>query len=614
MRRAFLLLLLAGFSAPAYPADQPATPILPCAPGDSSAAPCVSSKKDLKDAKAAFNKALRLQHLKRDDEAFDQFQIAARLAPRTLDYVTALEMTRQQLVYRHLDHGNAEMLQHDQLAALTDFRTALQLDPHNEFAQQRLQDAAAEWSPKTSVSLQVRLNGGVIQVNPPKHEPHDFHFRGDSKALLTQVASAYGVTAQLDDSVVSRHVLFDMQQVDFITAMQAAGGVTHTFWTPLEDTQVFVASDTPENHRLFEQMALRTFQAPVALQTTEINDIVNSLRTLFEIKFLTQQAQAGTIEVRAPAHVLDAATRYLANLADSRPQVLLEFDVYNIGHQMMRDIGVHVPNTFTAYNIPAAALLALGGQSIQSLVNQLISSGGINQAGNQSISGLLAQLMGQQNSIFSHPLATFGGGLTLSGLSLDQLTTTLSLNESMIRHLQHATLRAEQGNEATFKMGERYPILNASFSPISNSSAISQVLQNQSYQTPFPSFTYEDLGLNIKAKPVVNAAYEVALQLELQVRSLGSQSVNGVPVISNREYKGSLTLKDNEPVVVAGTVDHTEMTSINGVPGISQIAGLNQVAGMNTKMTEDDELMIVITPHIVSLPDHGGNLEIWVQK
>ena len=76
---------------------------------------------------------------------------------------------------------------------------------------------------------------------------------------------------------------------------------------------------------------------------------------------------------------------------------------------------MHIPNTFNLYNIPAVALAGLGGQSIQSLINQLISSGGINQAGSTALSGLLAQLRGQQNSIFSQPLATFGGGLTFLG-------------------------------------------------------------------------------------------------------------------------------------------------------------------------------------------------------
>jgi hypothetical protein len=111
---------------------------------------------------------------------------------------------------------------------------------------------------------------------------------------------------------------------------------------------------------------------------------------------------------------------------------------------------------------------------------------------------LLAQLQSQPNSIFSQPLATFGGGLTFSGVSLDQLAATLSVNESWSRAISRATLRAGQGKEATFHVGERYPILNASYAPIFNSPQISQVLGNQSYVPPFPSVSYEDLGLNLK--------------------------------------------------------------------------------------------------------------------
>ena len=129
----------------------------------------------------------------------------------------------------------------------------------------------------------------------------------------------------------------------------------------------------------------------------------------------------------------------------------------------MSNIGIHVPGTFNLYNIPAAALAALAGQNIQSLINQLIASGGINQAGNSTISALLAQLQGQQNSIFSQPLATFGGGLTFMGLSLDQLSAVLSMNESSVRQIDHVQLRASQEKDATFKLGQRYPILNASF-------------------------------------------------------------------------------------------------------------------------------------------------------
>ena len=42
-----------------------------------------------------------------------------------------------------------EMRQGRQIEALAEFRTALHLDPQNEFARQRLTDAMGEWAPKT---------------------------------------------------------------------------------------------------------------------------------------------------------------------------------------------------------------------------------------------------------------------------------------------------------------------------------------------------------------------------------------------------------------------------------------------------------------------------------
>jgi len=281
---------------------------------------------------------------------------------------------------------------------------------------------------------------------------------------------------------------------------------------------------------------------------------------------------------------------------------MLDIHVFQISHMLTRNIGVHIPNTFNMYNIPAAALVGLAGQNIQNLINQLIASGGINQAGSSALSGLLAQLTGQQNSIFSQPLATFGGGLTFMGLSLDRFAAALSVNESWA-----------QGNDATFHLGSRYPILNASYAPIYNSPQISQVLGNQSYIPPFPSVSYEDLGLNVKAKPTVHGDGAIGLQLEMQVRSLTGQSANGVPVISNREYKGSINLKDGEPAVVAGAVSHNDQLSMSGIPGLGAIPLLNQAMVSNTKQEDDDELMIVITPHILA-EINRATPEIWLSE
>ena len=59
--------------------------------------------------------------------------------------------------------------------------------------------------------------------------PHEFHFRGDSQALLTQVAAAFGISAEFDESFPSRRVHFDLDSIDFYTAMRAACDVTGDF-------------------------------------------------------------------------------------------------------------------------------------------------------------------------------------------------------------------------------------------------------------------------------------------------------------------------------------------------------------------------------------------------
>jgi len=392
--------------------------------------------------------------------------------------------------------------------------------------------------------------------------------------------------------------------------------VSGTMWTPLDAHQVLIAKDTKENHKQFDRMSLATFSVPGATSQQEVTELVNSLKSIYEFQKITS-GQNGTVEVRAPQTTLQACTRLLNQLTNERPQVALDVEIYQIDHNFTREIGMHIPNTFNLYNIPvaaiAAALAALGGQNLQSLANQLISSGGINAAGSSALSGLLAQLQNQTSGIFSQPLATFGNGLSFSGVSLDHLSAALSLNESWARSLSRVTLRAGQGNEATLHVGERYPILNASYAPIYNSSAISAVLGNQSYVPPVPSVSYEDLGLSLKAKPVIHGDNEVTLTIELQVRSLTGQSSNGVPVLSNTEYKGGIRLRDGEPAVVAGEISTNDQRSIAGIPGLGDIPLLDQAANDNNKMKEEDELLIVITPHVLANSDRSTD-EIWLSE
>ena len=619
MRRTALIIavgvLAATWGTPAFgTGDDPSSPPpISCGNGIPGGVNCLVSKKELKEARNAFREGVRLQDHRRLEEAFTQFDTATRLAPQNMQFLTAREVVKAQLVFTHIERGNVLLLENARAQAAAEFRAALDLDAENQFARERLEEASRELAPELPRALPVRLaDSGEIHLEP-KDDRATFHYSGDVRGLFAELSAAYGVTAQFDDSVQPRQVRFNLDDVEFFTALKLACEVSKTMCAALDTHQLLIAADNTENHRQFDRMSLRTFILPPHSTPQEATDLVTTMKSMFDLKFVNSGQTADTVEVRGPQPILEACSKLLEQLSNERPQVMLDVRVYQIDHQLTRNIGVHIPNTFNMYNIPAVALVGLAGQNIQQLINQLISSGGINQAGSSALSGLLAQLGGQQNSIFSQPLATFGGGLTFSGVSLDQFAVALSVNESWVRSLENMNMRASQGNDATFHLGEKYPILNASYAPIYNSPQISAVLGNQTYVPPFPSVSYEDLGLNMKAKPTIHGDGSVSLQLELQVRSLTGQSNNGVPVISNREYKGSINLKDGEPAVVAGEVSRTDTLSMSGIPGLGFLPGLNQAMVNNTKEEDTDELMIIITPHILANINRITP-EIWISE
>jgi general secretion pathway protein D len=594
----------------------PASDILPASsPLEGTASqtivPPPPTERDIGIAKRQFAAGTKLKAAGKTQAAFEQFEQASQLDPRNVEYLTAREITRQQLVMEALERGNQEMLAKNEAAAAAEFRRALEIDPTNQFARQRLSDS--NWEGGKTPSRTLEMTQKTIDVRlSPSTERKDFHYRGDSRTLLTQIARAYGITATIDDSVQARQLHFNIDNVTFAQAMEAATRATKSFWIPLSGSQMYVVSDTVENRRNFERMAIRTFYLSDILTPQELMDTVNALRVLLDIRFVQQDATESTITIRAPLSVVEAASQLIESLAGGRPQLMLDVRVYQISSSLVRQMGTQLPTNFNLFNISPTLLASLVPGATDA-INQLIASGGINQANSQAIQALLAQVQqASQNPLLTTPFATFGGGLTLTGLSwTPPIAVKLSVNESDVHSLEHVTLRTSQNTPAVLRLGQRYPIVNATFAPIYNTGAISQVLGNQSYRAPFPSFSFEDLGLNMKATPIIHSNTDVSLKLEINIRTLGGQAVNGIPIINNREFVGSISLKNDEPGVIAGFLSKADSLSLSGYPFLSRVPAVNYGTAVHDKNVNDDELLIVMTPHIVRMaPQEGFALQL----
>jgi general secretion pathway protein D len=450
---------------------------------------------------------------------------------------------------------------------------------------------------------QLAASKGAL-VGRPLAAPRDIHYRGDSKGLLTAIAATYGLSVLFDDNFPSRHVRFDLDNANFATAMRLASAVTKSFSVALGDTVLFSVVDNFENHRIYYRMGMRSFFIPGGDSGQELNDLITSLKTFFDLKFVSLDAASRTITLRGTEAALNAATQFLRQMTGEKPEVMLDLQVFQLSRTYARQIGLHVPDSFNLYSLGAA----LSG----------VNSG-------ESEATILSTLESEDSSILSNPLTTFGGGISFFGLSLDQLSADLSVNDSYARSLDHVQLRASQQKDATFKMGVRYPIQTSSYSSITSSVSTStlQSLGLSSSQistltsaasSTIPSVSYEDIGLVLKAKTLVHGNSDVSLDLDVQFRTLGATTVNGNPIILNREYKGATLLKEGEAAVMAGMISKSDEKSLSGLPALSTVAGLDALTSQRSKQEEDDELLILITPYVVDNPRRAAAPEIWMRN
>jgi type II secretory pathway component GspD/PulD (secretin) len=430
-------------------------------------------------------------------------------------------------------------------------------------------------------------------VLQPKPGRQTLNLTGDVRTVYNAIATAFGVRATFDDSTPNRSLRFNLEKVDFNTAMDTAAMMSKTFWFPAATDRVLISADTTQKRHELEPMLERTFYLSDAATAQDITDVVNTLRTIFEIRFIVQQPGSSSITIRTEQRTMHNVEKLLDDLNLSRPQVMLDVQAFEVDSSMQRKLGINLPLQFQMFNIPVGVLALLNTPNLQSLIQQLGAGGLSSLANNSAVAALLAQNQNQLKSLLANPIATFGGGLTFMGVSVPPLTANFSRNESHATSLEDLTLQASDGNPATIHIGNRYPVLTQSFS-----SGINIPGLNLGLGGAIPGFTYEDLGVSLKAKPKIHGTSAVTLDMEVSIKSLGATRLNGIPVIQNREYKGVITVKEGEPAVIAGMISKTEQKSLSGPPGLGSLPVLNKLLAGDTVMDDRTELIIIITPHI----------------
>jgi type II secretory pathway component GspD/PulD (secretin) len=544
------------------------------------------------------------------DAAEKAFAQASKADPSNREYAVDWQIARQHGITKLVqDADKARLMGHPELARAK-LAEALALDPKNPEVSQHIDDLANPAGTKPPDDTLTATLAPPIELTP-KPGKQSFHLKSSEQEVLRRVLEAYGLRVVADDSLATKTIRFDADDLDYAQAAHLLNLVTNSFMVPLDPVRVLVAKDTKENRAKYERMSVETLRLP-GLTTVEFTDMSNVAKNVLGVQQSALQPGSGTLTVRAPVGNLTALNRTFADLLDGKSEVLLDVKIYQVAKTRTGVVGVQLPQTTTVFNVPTELNSVIQGN--QSLVQQIISSGLASAGDYAAIAAILIASGEVTSSILSQPFATFGNGLTLTGLTTSGITGNLSLNATDTRALDQVQLRLDDNAEGTIRSGTRYPIETSSYSSIASSSVsipgitsagLSSILSglgvtasSLASAAPIPQVQYEDLGLTLKVTPRIERDDDVSLKMDLKIQALQGSSLNGLPVLTNQSYTADIRLRNGASALVVGDLSRQESHAVSGTPSLTELPGFSALSS-TTKEFDVSNLAILVTPHIL---------------
>ncbi len=118
------------------------------------------------------------------------------------------------------------------------------------------------------------------------------------------------------------------------------------------------------------------------------------------------------------------------------------------------------------------------------------------------------------------------------------------------------------------------------------------------------STEFKDVKLELKVKPHITPDNSVILNVEAKKEEIDPTvpSVEGVPGTDKKEAKTNVIVKDGETLVIGGIYKTFDNDSSTGVPGAMDVPVLGWLFKKKQKEFNTNELLIFITPRIVTQP------------
>jgi general secretion pathway protein D len=535
-----------------------------------------------------FRAGKRAEAIQDYDTALEHYERALKADPRNAEYKLKAMHLRFEAGQYHVEQGEKALKKGDLTLALAEFQKAQAIDPSNGAAPQEAQrtlnaieaERAAQAPPPPPETKEVQMRSMPPELKPLSREPINLKMTNESRIVFETIAKLAGLSVIFDPDFTSRRVTVDLPNITLEQALDAVALESKAFWKPVTTGIILVAPDQTQKRRDLEDEVVRTFYLSNTLTPQDLTEIVTGLRQLLDLRRIQQVNAQNAVVIRDTPDKLVLASKIIHDIDRAKPEVLIHVQVLEARLDRMRNLGISPGTSATLTFTPRSALSSPTTTSGSSTTTTPSTTGSVT----------LNNLRRLSSADYS---------ITLPGAA-----ATALLTDSTTRIIQDPEIRMSDGETAKLRVGDRVPIATGSFQAgvgvgvSGGTSGLVNPLVNTQFQ-------YIDVGVNIDVTPRVHPEGDVSLKLKVEVSNVsGTRSIGGIdqPVITQRTIEHEIRLKEGEVNILGGLVQRSQTKSLTGWPGVAHIPFLRYFFSGETTDLTDDEVLIVLTPHMLRLP------------
>jgi general secretion pathway protein D len=542
--------------------------------------------------KTDYTQGRKAEHLQDYDAAYDYYQKALKRDPENATYLIKFNQARFEASSLHVKNG-VKLRERGQLeAAAAEFQRAVAIDPSSPIAEQefrktvnaieeknRANNAATE-PPKEEGGNEPPLASMPPELKPLSRAAINLKMTNDAKIVFDTIGKLAGLTVIYDPDFPARRITVDLNNVTLEQALEIVSLESKAFVKTVTENIIFVIPDQPAKRRDYEENVVRTFYLSNTVQAQDLTEIVTGLRQLLDLKRIFQINGQNAIVIRDSPDKLLVAAKMIDDVDKAKPEVVVQVQVVEARVDKARKLGIS-PGT-------SASISVVPPGTTSSTTNNTNNNGtGTNTNNNTITLQQLGHLTGADYAV-----------------TLPSFTATALVNDSTTKIIQNPEVRSVDGQPAKLRIGDKVPIATGSFQAgvgvggTAGTGFVNPLVNTQ--------FQYQDVGVNIDMTPRIHPNHEVSMKLSVEVSSVtGQQPIGGItqPIISQRKLEHEIRLKEGEANVLGGLITRTDTKSLNGWPGLARIPLLRYFFSEDDRSSEDDEILIILTPHIVRMPE-----------